>query len=160
MKLELAKENEISDILEIIKERCVWFEKNQIEQWGSWYYEKLYDEKYFSEMMKKYHLYVVKQEEEIIGAFLLKNENKPYWKDGEKAIYLDHFVTKLGHPGLGKKILEFVEEFAKQKQLKYVRLECMRSNPKISEYYQNHGFQNKGEGDESYEYRLWEKKIQ
>ncbi len=39
MKIELAKENEIKDILEIIKERCNWFEKSQIKQWGSWYYE-------------------------------------------------------------------------------------------------------------------------
>lgn len=159
MKIQLAKENEISEILEIIKERCKWFEENKIDQWGSWYYEELYDEKYFKKMMKKYPLYIAKQENEIIGAFLLKYENKKYWKDKEKAVYLDHFVTKIGNPGVGEKILNFIQEIGKEKGLKYLRLECMRSNLKINEYYQNHGFQNKGEGDEPYEYRLWEKEI-
>lgn len=74
IKMQLAKENEILEVLEIIKQRCNWFQENQIEQWGSWYYEELYDEKYFLKMMKRYLLYVVKKEDEIIGAFLLKNE--------------------------------------------------------------------------------------
>jgi len=159
MKIELAKESNIVEILEIIKQRCDWFAENQIEQWGSWYYEEFYDEEYFLEMLKKYELFVVKQENEIIGTFLLKYENEEYWKDKEKAIYLDHFVTKIGNPGLGEKILEFIQKLAKEKALKYLRLECMRSNPKINEYYKNHGFQDKGQGDVPYEYRLWEKEV-
>lgn len=160
MKIELAKENEIPKILEIIKERCDWFEKNEIDQWGRWYYEELYDEKYFKKMMKKYLLYVVKKEEEIVGVFLLKtDDDKIHWNDQEKSYYLWHLVTKIGHPGLGEEILEFIENLAKENKIKYLRLECMRSNPKINEYYEKHGFQNKGEGDEPYEYRLWEKEI-
>lgn len=159
MKIELAKKNDIPLVLEIIKERCEWFLKNKIKQWDSWYYEDLYDEKYFLEAMKTYDLYVVKNKMEIIGLFMLKYENPKYWKDNRPAIYLDHFVTKLGNPGLGEKILEFIINIAKEKNLKYLRLECMRCNPKINEYYQKHGFQNKGEGNIPYEYRLWEKEI-
>lgn len=105
MNIEFAKENDIPMILEIIKERCDWFLKNKIEQWDSWYYEDLYDQKYFLEAMKKYDLYVVKNRKEIVGLFLLKYKNEKYWKDNKPAIYLDHFVTKLGNPGLGEKIL-------------------------------------------------------
>lgn len=159
MKIELATENDISIILEIIKARCDWFLKNKIEQWGSWYYEDLYDRKYFLEAMKKNDLYIVKNGNEIIGLFLLKYKNEKYWKDNKPAIYLEHFVTKLGNPGLGEKILEFIKNIAKEKNLKYLRLDCMRINPKINEYYQKHGFQNKGEGNEPYEYRLWEMEI-
>lgn len=160
MKIQLAKESDVPEILEIIKERCNWFEENQIDQWGSWYYEELYDEKYFKKIMKKYLLYVVKKEDEIIGTFLLKKEDdKTHWKQSQNAYYLWHFVTKIGHPKLGEKMLEFIKDLAKEKNVKYLRLECMRSNPKINEYYKNHGFQNKGEGDEPYEYRLWEKEI-
>ena len=159
IKFELAKVNDITIILEIIKERCDWFLKSNIEQWGSWYYEDLYDYKYFLEAMKKNNLYVVKNNEEIVGLFLLKYENDEYWKDFQPAIYLDHFVTKLGHQGLGEKILDFIRNKAHEKNLKYLRLDCMRCNPKINEYYQKHGFQNKGEGNEPYEYRLWEMEL-
>lgn len=159
MNIKLATENDIPIILEIIKERCDWFLKNNFEQWGNWYYEDLYNESYFLNAMKKYNLYIVKNNTEIIGLFLLKYENDLYWNDKQPAIYLDHFVTKLGNPRLGEKILEFIKNIAKEKNLKYLRLECMRINPKINEYYQMHGFKNKGEGDEPYEYRLWEMEI-
>lgn len=32
-------------------------------------------------------------------------------------------------------------------------------NKKLNEYYKNHGFENKGEGEEPYPYKLWERKI-
>lgn len=159
MEIKLAEEGDISTILEIIKQRCDWFEQNKIDQWGSWYYEDLYDETYFLEAMENYPLYIVKKKDEIIGTFLLKYENKEYWKDEEKAVYLEHFVTKIGNPGLGQKILNFITKLAQEKGLHYVRLECMRSNPKINEYYKNQGFTCKGEGNEPYEYRLWEREV-
>lgn len=36
-------------------------------------------------MMKIYKLYVVKQNDEVVGAFLLKTEDEDYWKDNKKA---------------------------------------------------------------------------
>ena len=69
--------------------------------------------------MKKYSLYIVKNHNEIFGAFLLKYENEKYWKDKEKAIYLDHFVTQIGNKGVGEIILNFIQELAKEKGLKY-----------------------------------------
>lgn len=159
MEIKLAEEKDVPQILKIIKQRCDWFQENNIEQWGSWYYEDLYDKKYFLDAMKKYSLYIVKNQKEIIGAFLLKYENEKYWKDKEKSVYLEHFVTKVGNKGVGEIILNFIQKLAKEKELKYLRLECMRINPKINKYYKNHGFQDKGQSDEPYEYRLWEKEI-
>lgn len=159
IKIEFAKESDIPTIIEIIKERCNWFLENNIEQWDSWYYEDLYNKQYFLEARKNYDLYIVKNNQNIIGLFLLKYKNEEYWKDSEPAVYLEHFVTKLGNPGLGEKILEFIINIAKEKKLKYLRLECMRSNPLINEYYKKHGFKSRGEGNDPYEYRLWEKEI-
>ncbi len=62
----------IEDLLEILKQRCDWFKQNEIDQWGDWYYTELYDKNYFIKMMKIYKLYVVKQNNEVVGAFLLK----------------------------------------------------------------------------------------
>lgn len=76
-----------------------------------------------------------------------------------KAVYLEHFVTKVGNKGVGEIILNFIQELTKEKELKYLRFECMRINPKINKYYKNHGFHDKGQGDEPYEYRLWKKEI-
>ena len=71
IKFELAKVNDITIILEIIKERCDWFLKNKIQQWDSWYYEDLYDGKYFLETMKKNNLNVVKNNNKIFNLLFI-----------------------------------------------------------------------------------------
>ena len=68
MNIELATQNDIPVILKILKQRCEWFKQNKIDQWGDWYYTELYNADYFIKMMKIYKLYVVKQNDEIVGA--------------------------------------------------------------------------------------------
>ena len=53
MEIKLAEKKNVSKILEIIKNRCDWFEKNYIEQQGSQYYEDFYNEKIFFIYCKK-----------------------------------------------------------------------------------------------------------
>lgn len=161
MNIELATSNDILAILEILKQRCQWLKQNKIEQWGD-YYTQLYNRDYFMKMITLYELYIVKQEQEIIGAFLLKTEDKNYWKDSKKAYYIHHFVTKLGYPNLGTKMLNFIENLARQNSIHYLRLDCIKTNQKLNEYYQSRGFKNKGEGqleNSYYSYRLWEKIV-
>ncbi len=160
MNIELAKESDILDILEILKQRCEWFKKNKIEQWGDWYYTELYNTDYFIKIMKIYKLYVVRQKGEVIGAFLLKTQDNKYWRDDKNAYYIHHFVTKLGYKNLGTEMLKFIEKLAKQNEVKYLRLDCMKENEKLNKYYENHGFINKGEGQEPYPHRLWEKEVE
>lgn len=159
MKIELAKESDILSILEILKQRCEWLRQNKINQWGDYYYTELYNKDYFIKVRNIHKLYVVKEKDEVIGLFLLKTEDQKYWKDNEKAYYIHHFATKLGYPNLGLEILSFIENLAKQNSIKYIRLDCMKTNKKLNQYYQNYGFENKGEGEEPYPHRLWEKKV-
>ena len=159
MNIELATQNDIPGILEILKQRCEWFKQNEIDQWGDWYYTELYDMDYFIKMMKIYKLYVVKQNAEVAGAFLLKTEDENYWNDNKKAYYIHHFVTKLGYPNLGTEILNFIQNLAKQNSIDCLRLDCMKTNKKLNEYYRNHGFENKGKGEEPYPHKLWERKV-
>lgn len=133
--------------------------KRNIKQWGDWYYTDVYNEEYFVNIMKVNQLYVAKYENEIEGTFLLKTEDTNYWKDHKKAYYIYHFATKLGYPNLGTKLLNFIENLAKKNSIHYIRLDCVKGNQKLNEYYQNHGFKNRGEGEKPYPHKLWEKKI-
>lgn len=159
MNITLANKNDIPAIIEIFKQRCEWFKKNKIEQWGDWYYTELYNIDYFVNMMEKYKLYVAKKENEVIGVFLLKTEDKKYWQDNKNAYYIHHLATKLGYENLGIEILNFIEKLAKQNKIMYLRLDCMKENKKLNKYYENYGFNNKGEVEEPYPHRLWEKEV-
>ena len=158
-KIEIATKKDIPFILEVFKERCAWFLENHIDQWGDWYYTELYDEDYFSDAMDLYTVYTVRDDIKIIGVFLLKEENKKYWKDRKRAYYIDHFASRVGYPGVGKFMLKFIKTLALENGVDCLRLEAMRSNPRINEYWKHSGFENKGNFDKPYEGVYWEKRL-
>lgn len=157
MNIQLAKYEEIKEILDIFKERCNWFKKKNIDQWGS--YEEKYNEEYFIGAMQTNKLYVVKQEKEVIGVFLLKEEDKTYWNDNKSAYYIHHLATRIGYLGVGAKILEFIEKLAIQNNKECIRLDCKKNNDVLNSYYQKRGFIYMGSGDVPYSYNLYEKKV-
>ena len=67
MKIELAKENDIISMLEILKQRCEWLRQNKINQWGDWYYTELYNMDYFIKIRNIHKLYVVKEKDEVMN---------------------------------------------------------------------------------------------
>lgn len=159
LNIKLALVQDIKDILELIKLRCDWLEKNNIEQWGDWYYKELYNMDYFLNNMKINQLYVVKNESELIGLFLIKN-NDELWKDNEEAYYLHHFITKVGYSGIGDEILKYITKLSIKNDVKYIRLDCVKNNSKLNDYYINHGFIKVGDGEiAEYSYNLYQKRI-
>lgn len=158
MEIRLAKKEEITDILSIIEERCNWLKENGIHQWANNYVGK-YNANYFEKAMIMHKLFIVKQGGEIVGSFLLKEEDKTYWNNIEPAYYIHHLATKLGYKGVGAEILTYIEKLARENKKEYIRLDCKKSNIELNQYYQNQGFQYKGSGEEPYSYNLWEKRI-
>ena len=158
IKIELSKSTDISYIIEILKQRCDWLKKNNMEQWGDWYCTTKYNTNYFKKAMEINKFYIVKQGTEVKGG-LLKNSDKEYWNDNEEAYYIHHFATKLGLPQLGVLVLNCIENIAKANKKSCIRLDCMQSNKKLNKYYKDYGFENVGFGDFPYKHNLWEKKI-
>ena len=114
MNIELAKIDDIKWIVAILKERCDWLKACNIDQWGDYYYSEKYNINYFKEVVHLHKLYVVKQSGKVVGCFLLKETDETYWKNDDNAYYIHHLATKVGYPGLGKKIIEFIENLAKE----------------------------------------------
>ena len=120
--IKLANKDDIPSILEILQQRCKWLEENKIEQWENESYTELYNADYFIEVMNIYKLYVVKELNEVIGVFLLKDKDKEYWKDEEKAYYIHHFATKLGYPRNRRKNIKIYRRFGKTKWNKVYKI--------------------------------------
>ncbi len=158
MDIKLAETKDIVSIMNILEERCNWFKENGIDQWSNNYLKK-YNEYYFNDVMKNHKLYVVKEENNVIGVFLLKESDKEYWYNDDSAYYIHHLATKIGSTGLGTKIIEFIEKIAKENSKKYIRLDCKKSNNELNKYYENHGFKYRGSKEKPYSHNLWEKEI-
>ena len=158
LNIQLAVVEDIPFIMNLLKERCEWFQKNKINQWD-YYYTERYNYDYFQKIMQQNSLYVAKKENKLIGAFLLKNVDSKYWPDCLGAYYIHHFVGKVGYTGIGTYMLEFIENLAWMNQISLLRLDCVKINPKINEYWQKCGFKKRGEFQITYEGILWEKRL-
>ncbi len=156
-KIRKANIKDIEGIIQIIENRCKWFKEKGINQWE--YYLEVYDKNYFKSQIMTNKLYVALKENLLVGLYLLKEEDS-YWNDNTSAFYLHHLVTDINCKGLGKILLDNAVEKCQKYHKKYLRLDCLKENEKLNEYYKEKGFKYVSSGeDEYYKYNLYELKI-
>ena len=159
IKIEIAKENDIEPIHDLIVKRCKCFDENNIKQWDM-SYAKRYDKDYFKNQISTNLMYVAKYDETIAGCMLLKNKDEDYWQDYEPSYYIHHLVTDILYKGIGKSLINFAINKARNDNKENLRLDCFKSNIKLNNYYKNLGLEEKGSGKiGGYTYNLWEFKI-
>ena len=85
--------------------------------------------------------------------------DEDYWNNSN-AYYIHHFATKIGYSGLGKIMIDFAINKANLDKKDYLRLDCVKNNLKLNDYYNNIGFKKIDSNKKGfYEYNLWEMKI-
>lgn len=156
--VELASINDINKILDLYSERMKWFKENDIRQWSK--YLEHHPKLEFEETINSKNYYIIKQNNEIVAGFELSTDSK-YWNDNStSAYYIYKVVTKVGYKNIGKILFEKCKEMAKLNNKEYLRLDCLKSNEKLNNIYENHNFRLVGFGhNEYYNYSLREMKI-
>ena len=156
--VELANINDIDSILELYSERMKWFKENNIKQWSK--YLENHPRSEFVEAIENKNYYIIKQDNEIIAGFELSTNSKDWNDDITPAYYIYKVVTKVGHKNIGDFLFETCNEMAKTDGKKYLRLDCLKSNEKLNNIYENHNFKLIRYGhNERYSYSLRELKI-
>ena len=155
--LEKAKINDLDNIIELYSERMKWFKENEMKQWSKYLEHHPRDE--YIKVIEKEEYFVLKENNNIIAGFELTNDSK-YWRDEKtKAYYIYRLVIKVGYKNMGNLIFKIIKNIAQENDKQYIRLHCLRSNQKLNEIYQNHGFKLMGSIKKEYDYNLREYKI-
>lgn len=159
MEMEHAKEWMLDEIFDMILKRMKWMDDEGIKQWNVTNYTDVYPKTYYLKRIHQKQLYVCKNNQEIISAAVLL-EHDDRWDDDANAYYIHHFVSKLNTKGAGEKLLEAMEQKAKQEHKQSIRLDCAVDNVKLNAYYQSKGYEIIGKcNDGSYKGYKREKKI-
>lgn len=140
---QLAKPAMVDDVFRLIVSRIEWMEQQHIQQWNTTHYTEVFPKEYYLEMIKQHHLYVLKDDEKIIGAAIIL-EKDTRWNDDTPSYYIHNFVSDVHYQGAGGLILQRVEDMARQDNKDYVRLDCMSSNEALNHYYEKKGYQMVG----------------
>lgn len=136
---------EAGQMFRLILQRMHWMDEQGIRQWNVLDYDKAYPLTYYEEECRKRNAFALEDTStgEIVCAAVL-NEHSEFWSDDEPALYLDHFVAKVGVHGIGGEFLRLAEKLAMERGKHFFRLDSARDNEALGRYYESHGFQPVG----------------
>ncbi len=100
---------------------------------------------------------------EPAGVFQLAEDPVEPWEDRQDAaLYVHSFAVRrqFAGQGVGKRMLAWAEEMARQQGKQYLRLDCMYENPGLKQYYANAGFESLGRHPRHTWYALFQRKIE
>lgn len=102
----------------------------------------------FAEAVARGELYVALRDGVIAGKITLQTGDDPVWEGipGD-ALYVHGLTTARAFAGqeIGKALLRWAEERAREGGKSYVRLDCNADNPALRAYYERAGFTHRGD---------------
>jgi ribosomal protein S18 acetylase RimI-like enzyme len=143
-KIELAVISNLDRVKEIAESCATDMINRNIFQWN----EKYPSKKIFKEDIESNSLYLAKINQEIVGCIMLSENKDDVYKDikwlSEDNINL--YIHRLAvHPqfqkkGIGKKMMDFAEKYAKSNNYESVRLDTFSKNKRNNIFYENRGY--------------------
>ena len=136
-----ADETMLDNIYNLILQRIEWMNSMGIKQWNVTNYTEIYPKNYYKSQIEEKHLYVITTDNKVVGAIVLLEKDDRWEDDNEcSAYYLHNFVTDTQIKGIGRKILEFLEELARKNNKTKLRLDCAEDNDFLNNYYESAGY--------------------
>ena len=143
-KIELAVISHLNKVKEIAECCASDMINRNIFQWN----EKYPSKKIFKEDIESNSLYLAKINQEIVGCIMLTKNKDDVYKDikwlSEDNINL--YIHRLAvHPlfqkkGIGRKMMDFAEDYAKSNNYESVRLDTFSKNKRNNIFYENRGY--------------------
>ena len=142
-----AIEKDIDRLYGIIEECSEWLQSKGVQQWNPVYPKKL-----FFKDVERGAVFYFTDDNEIIGTATLFGEKpfyypKEVWNDEAKVWYLCRFAVprSLKDKKVGKKIIDEIENQAKQRGIEWIRMDVVKANPFLESYYSNLGYKRVSE---------------
>ena len=139
----LADESVLEQIYALIDRRIGWMDEVGIRQWNVTDYWGVYPREHYVEQMRHGRLFVLKDATSgAVAATAVFYERDPRWPDDAQVdtYYVHHFASSPDAKGAGRRLLQHLEEYARQKGKTVLRLDCADGNSKLNRYYQEKGY--------------------
>ena len=141
IKIELAEINDINDIMKMIHDCANDLIGKNIFQWNEKYPSK---DIFLSDIEKK-NLFILKNNSGIIGCIALSHEKDIEYTDvkwltkDDKNLYLHRLAVdpKFQKKGIGKLLMDFAEDYARNNKFISVRLDTFSKNERNNKFYKS-----------------------
>ena len=141
IKIELAEINDLKDIMKMIHNCANDLISKNIFQWN----EKYPSRDIFLSDIEKKNLFILKNNSGIIGCIALSHEKDIEYTDvkwltkDDKNLYLHRLAVdpKFQKKGIGKLLMDFAEDYARNNKFKSVRLDTFSKNERNNRFYKS-----------------------
>jgi ribosomal protein S18 acetylase RimI-like enzyme len=137
-----------NEVLTLFKEAAEKISKKNIDHWQYWKNPPIEKIQWMEDGILNEEFFFVKTHNgQIIGMVRILENDILYWgPKADKAKYIHSLVVieEYEGKGIGKAVLQKIENEAKQNGYQYLRLDCDSKNPKLCNYYEQQGFEKTG----------------
>ena len=141
IKIELAEINDLNDIMKMIHNCANDLISKNIFQWN----EKYPSRDIFLSDIEKKNLFILKNNSGIIGCIALSHEKDIEYTDvkwltkDDKNLYLHRLAVdpKFQKKGIGKLLMDFAEDYARNNKFISVRLDTFSKNERNNRFYKS-----------------------
>ncbi len=161
---EKVENKDKGKVLQHFKNAAEKISKMNIDHWQYWINPPSEKVKWVEEGIQNNEFFFIQAfNGENLGMVRIMDEDFLYWgKQKEKAKYIHSLVVtdKYNGKGIGTKIIQKIEDSAKEDNCSYIRLDADSKNPKLCSYYEKLGFDKVGTKELPLSiYNLYEKKV-
>ena len=144
MNVKRARHEDADTVAELLDEATVWVGELGFEQWPLPFPR---DE--LAEAIDRGEVYVVEGEDDgPVATLVLLQDDPQYWGDRpQDALYLHKFAVRRDRAGrgVGAAVVEWANAEAAEAGREFLRLDCLCDNPRIRDYYEDLGFEHRGD---------------
>jgi len=140
---------DITLIMNLIKDSIKDMEAKGIYQWNEYYPTQAI----FENDINNENLYLIKKDNECLGVIVF-DEEQPLeykeinWLTEDKKVLVIHRLAvnyKYQNQGLGRQLLDLVENIAVENRYNSIRLDAYSGNPRALKIYEDKGYQKVGQ---------------
>ena len=132
-----AEKKDVKFIISLIKQRIEWMNQVGINQWNKTDYLGVYPVSYFEQNID---YFIVAEIHKIIVAATALYRLDERWNEQTNSLYVHHLVSDINYKGVGKKLLEYAEIYAKNNGFESIKLDSAVGNIKLENFYTELGY--------------------
>lgn len=151
-EVTFATSKEADQIVHLLKDVAKWLKEKEIDQWGFLAGGGEDDE--IRQAISNKDTFIVKRDSKIVATFTLYETQSSWDKHtwghvNDEAVYLHRLAVSRSNmgSGLGKEVLQWLEQYLKKEGKNTLRLDCVEKNNKLNDFYRSNGFEQVGIGD-------------
>ena len=143
MNVRRCQASDVATVAALLDEATAWVGERGYEQWPS-----PFPHDQIAGAIERGEVYLPELDGDVVATVTLLWDDPMYW--GERpadAAYVHKLAVRRACAGrrIGNAIVEWAADTAAAKGRRFLRLDCLRDNPGIRTYYENLGFEHRGD---------------